>query len=133
MALSDAKLQVWLGRATNDIDEIRSECDDQLENLEQYNAEDWYATEEIDGTGKDGSGATTKKRKVWEERVRLLERKADALERFFTAYRNLYGNNQSLTLNLTGQFAGTTLEDLTAQIAALEKKNRIVSHESPTA
>lgn len=130
MALSDAKLQVWLAKTIGGIDDIVEECDNQLENLDRFDADDWYEIEATDGTGKDGSGTTTKKRKVWEERVRLLERKSDAVERFFTAYKNLYGNNQSLTLNLTGQFSGTTMEELTRQIAELEKKNRItIDHE----
>ena len=125
MALSDAKLQVWLQRTIEDIDEIREECDSQLEHLDGLEGEDWYEVEETDATGGIKSGTTTRKRKVWEERQRLLERRADATDRFFTAYKNLYGNNQSLTLNLTGQFSGTTLADLTAQIAELEKKNKI--------
>jgi hypothetical protein len=118
MALSDAKLHVWLGRTTADIDAIREEVNDKLMSLASKDDEEMIVVE-LATSGP-------KAKPAWMLRIELLERKADALDRFYTAYKNLYGNNQLLNVNITGGANELLFEDLDRQIRELKEKNRIV-------
>ena len=130
LALSDAKVAVWLDKTMCDIDEVREECNEQLDEIEGLDYSEWLEVEETDDSAAKG-GITTKTNPVGEVRLALLERKLKALEPFYTAIRNLRGNSPILNVSITGGTHETTIEELDYEITELEKQNRIEDGNSP--
>jgi len=123
-AYTDAQMLVWLDRVSVDVSDIREECNKQLDEIEALGSDaKWVEIEQTDGTGKNASGTTTKKKPIPEAKIALLERKANALERMFTAVKAVRGNN--INILQIGGLSGMSLEDINRQIAELEKVKKV--------
>lgn len=122
-AYTDAQMLVWLDRVSSDVSDIREECNTQLDKLDGLGSDEWVGIEQTDGTGKDASGTTTKKKPVPEVKIALLERKANALDRMFSAVKAIRGNN--INILQIGGLGGMSLEDLQRQIDELEKHKKV--------
>ena len=125
MAMSDAKIAVWLEKTMGDIDEVRDECDEQLDQIEHLDAGDWVEVEETTDTSDKGGGIKTKKRPVSEVRLALMERKLKSLDSFYSALKNLRGNSPLLNVNIRGDIDSLSAEDIANKIRELEIKHRI--------
>lgn len=127
-ALSEARVLVHLDKLEGDITTIRNYYDDQLDKLDagEDDGDEWFEIEEVETIGgKEDGKIVTKKLPISEARLKLLERKANALDRFFTAVKALRGNQVLVNIQTGGAVDDLTHQDLRRQIVELEEKHRI--------
>ena len=123
MVLSEAKVMVWLERQTKDIDEIREEVNEKLLELSTLDPDSMITMERV--------GDNLKQKPVWAVTQDLLERKANALDRFFTSIKNLRGNQTIINIDNRAGFTGT-IEDLDEELEKLEQLRRVPTNATIT-
>lgn len=128
-ALTEAKMLVHLERMERDIIDIRDDCDTQLDRLDEAEQSDqeWFDLEVTETVGgKEGNKTVTKRLPIIEARLRLYERKADALNRYFNAVKALRGGTQILNiLTVPPGHADMTMTDIDEKIRLLERQQRV--------
>jgi hypothetical protein len=127
-AITDAKVLVWITQQEADVNEVREECDAELANIDQLEADgkEWYEVEEIEEIGGKEVRTRTKKMPLTEARFMILEKKAKALDRHFDVIRKMRPDVKML--NIFGgenKFENIEMEDLGRQIRDGEKRHNL--------
>ena len=117
MALNEGRINVWLEKTTADIDEVRCEVDDKLDDLDDREPEEMVAVVE--------SGKVKTSKPVWLLKIELMERKMGTLETFFKAIKALRGNAPLINIDMRSGMQETTFEDLGHQIRGAQKANNM--------
>lgn len=125
--LNEARILVWLDKQAVMIQEDLSHYDDVIEDIdEKFEAgEEWYAMEEVTTVGGKEDSIRTKRLPILEVKGIYLKRRAECLDRFFVAIRNLRGNQQIVNIKNTSGASMETMEDVAHRIKALETQHRI--------
>lgn len=131
--LSEAKILVWLDKQALMIQEDLGYFDELLDDIDGkfLAGEEWYAMEEVTTIGGKEESIRTRRLPILEVKGIYLKKRAECLDRFFVAIRNLRGNQQIVNIQNTSGASLETMEDVAYRIKELEKQHRIENGITP--
>ena len=125
-AMTEARMLIWLDKQANMIQEDLQHYDAVLDDIDSRlcNDEEWYPMEEVTIIGKEES-VRTKRLPILEVKGIYLKRRAETLDRFFIAIKNLRGNQTVINIDNNMGTSEQSHEALRERIKSLEGQHRV--------